>query len=147
MTMTNMSKAAAFVLTVATLGCGPGEVVPEPDPECVQVDELLGVPGSRLWCNGEYEPETPWEGELAVKLLTICLPPRADDECELCPLSEVSEAVGQELDARLAEYQPMCKLEHWELGCMRTIENAMVMGFGPDYCCFQVALWGENCKN
>ena len=139
----SMLKAGLLAVLAVIPSCGPGEVA----PECVAVDEQLGTPGERMWCEGEFTPSIPWEGELAVKTLPICFAPRADGECELCPSAKVIEDVETRLYPHLAETRPLCQLDHWEFGCMRTIENAVLIGREPDYCCFQVALWGEGCAD
>ena len=61
-----------------------------------------------------------------------------------CGPPEVADAVEVRLLELLAEYRPECQLEHWELGCMRTIENGMILGHESGYCCFQVAVWGND---
>jgi hypothetical protein len=40
-----------------------------------------------------------------------------------------------------------CELEHWEFGCMRTVENAEFLYTDNNYCCYQVAHWGPGCKD
>jgi len=136
-------NAFLVLLALAMTGCGPGD----PAPDCVSVDERLGVPGDRQWCEGEFYPSIEWQGELADKALPVCLPPQADGTCELCPTDKVTADVENKLLEYLAEYRPMCKPDHWELGCMRTIENAISLGREPDYCCFEVALWGQGCAD
>ena len=131
-----------FVFALAFSGCGPGEV----PRDCVSVDEQLGVPAEREWCEGEFYPPK-WEGEFADKALPICLPPQADGSCELCPSAKVIADVESALYPHLETHRPQCQLEHWEFGCMRTIENAIEIGRETDYCCFQVALWGPFCAD
>ena len=138
-----MLKPYLYVLLALLPGCGPGEAA----PECVAVDEQLGVPGDREWCEGEFFPSLRWEDQLAVKTIPICLAPDANGECELCPRAKVIEDVETRLYPHLAETRPLCQLDHWEFGCMRTIENAVTIGREPDYCCFEVALWGEGCAD
>lgn len=135
-------NASLLALLTASLGCGPGEV----PQDCVSVDAGLGQPGDRQWCEGEFYP-ADWEGKRADKSLPICLPPRADGSCELCPSAKVISDVEDRLHPHLEETRPMCQLEHWEFGCMRTIDNAILLGREPDYCCFQVALWGPGCSD
>lgn len=137
------SKPLIFALASA-LGCGPSGV----ELECVSIDEKLGDPGSRQWCEGQYYPETlEWNGQPSVETIPVCLAPKADGECAVCPVDEISDAVEVQLLEDLAQYRPGCQLEHWELGCMRTIENAILIGREPEYCCFQVALWGDGCDD
>ena len=145
MTSSKISVLKSWVVVLlATAGCGPGE----PPADCVSVDERLGVPGERQWCEGEFHPESlEWEGEISVETVPVCLAPQADGTCELCPTAKVMADVEVQLLEDLAEYRPMCKPDHWELGCMRTIENAIMIGRETDYCCFQVALWGDGCKD
>lgn len=137
---TNLPITLALILLAALASsCGPGETA----PDCVSVDAQLGVPGAREWCEGEFSAQ--WEGEYADKELPVCLPPLADGSCELCPTEKVVADVESALFEMLPETRPSCKLEHWEFGCMWTIENALELGREPDYCCFQVALWGDGC--
>jgi len=139
-----MLNTLAVLLALAMTSCGPGE----PAPDCVSVDEQLGVPGDRQWCEGQFYPEElEWEGELAVETVPICLAPLANGECELCPTEKVTKDVETKLLEDLAKYRPMCKPDHWELGCMRTIEHAIMNGYESNYCCFQVALWGQGCAD
>ena len=136
-------RAVLFALVpFISFGCGPGEV----PRDCISIDEQLGTPPDRLWCEGEIKAPD-WEGQPSAKELPICLPPLADGSCELCPSAKVVAEVETELQSYLEEYRPMCQLEHWEFGCMWTIENAISIGRETDYCCFQVALWGPFCAD
>src|SRR5690606_24656209 len=96
----------------------------DPIVECVAVDPSLGDPSNKVWCEDDYYPTVTWNGELAIASRTVCLPPARDQQCQACPADEVSVAVEEALRAGLNQYLPNCELEHWELGCMRTIENA-----------------------
>ncbi|MCA9700060.1 MAG: hypothetical protein KC431_21220, partial [Myxococcales bacterium] len=117
----------------------------EVTPDCVPVDEKLGDPAGRMWCDGEYFPlDLEWEGEIPIDTLTVCLSPEADGTCNLCPTAEIADAVEIGMREYLTEYRPACQLQHWELGCMRTIENGMKLEREEGYCCFQVATWGND---
>ncbi|WP_146155520.1 hypothetical protein [Enhygromyxa salina] len=139
-------KKLLMVFSIGLLtayGCGRsgGEV------ECIEVDEQLGDPGSRQWCDGEYSPTNlQWEGQMTSTTVPVCLSPEEDGQCTVCPTDEVRRGVEEQLHKDLAQYRPECTLAHWELGCMRTIEHAKEIGRDPDYCCFQVALWGDQCE-
>jgi hypothetical protein len=132
----------ATFAALAALACSD-----EPIVECVAVDPSLGDPSNKLWCEDDYYPTMTWNGELATASRTVCLPPTRDQQCQACPAQEVRDAVGDALRASLEEYVPGCELQHWELGCMRTIENAkkIVGDQDPNFCCFQVAIWGPGC--
>ena len=131
-----------IALALALAACGP----PGPTLDCIPIDEQLGVPIDRQWCEGEYQPSMLWQGEEVDNNAIICLLPESDGECKVCPADEVSAAVETKLEFDLAMYYSECTLEHWELGCMRTLENAKnVLHREPESCCFQVAVWGENC--
>jgi hypothetical protein len=112
--------------------------------ECVVVDEKLGVPNDRLWCEGEFSPPE-WNGKPADKTLAVCLPPQSDGSCKLCPRTEVIDEVEAKMAEIVAERE--CELEHWEFGCMRTVENAEFLYTDNNYCCYQVAHWGPGCKD
>ena len=128
-----------LALALALAACGP----PGPAPDCIPIDEQLGVPIDRRWCEGEVEPWMHWQGEEVDFNAIICLAPESDGECKVCPADEVSAAVETKLEFDLAMYYPECTLEHWDLGCMRTLENAKnVLHREPESCCFQVAVWG-----
>ncbi|MFV8751533.1 hypothetical protein ACNOYE_13395 [Nannocystaceae bacterium ST9] len=129
-------------LAILTTACGP----PPATPDCVAVDERLGEPIERRWCDGEYLPTLEWNQRSAEGLANVCLPPEPDGECKLCTVEEVESRIDVRLNELLTEQKPECALEHWELGCMRTVENAKMMGYVDDYCCFQVALWGNACE-
>lgn len=47
---------------------------------------------------------------------------------------------------QIAQEFPACDIQHWEFGCMRTVESAKMLGREDDYCCFQVAVWGPGCR-
>ena len=142
--MFNHRRVSLCVLSASMLSCGPPEVT----PDCVPVDEKLGDPAGRMWCDGEYFPlDLEWEGEIPIETFPVCLPPEVDGSCKRCPTAEIADAVEDDMQEYLTEYRPACQLQHWELGCMRTIENAILIGREPDYCCFEVALWGNDaCK-
>ena len=135
--------ALCFACSFTVWSCGPVE----PPLDCVSGDEGLGSPADREWCEGEFFPPMMWEGKRADKALPICLPPQADGSCELCPSAKVIADVESALYPHLETHRPQCQLEHWEFGCMRTIENAIEIGREPDYCCFEVALWGPFCAD
>jgi len=117
-----------------------------PVSECVVVDEGLGVPGDRVWCGGEFSPPE-WNGERAAKPLAVCLEPDASGECKLCPRADVVEEVETKMREMLAEDRPDCDLQHWEFGCMRTVELSKMIGYDTRYCCYQFAIWGAGCKD
>ena len=48
-----------LMLALALAACGP----PGPAPDCIPIDEQLGVPIDRQWCEGEYQPPMLWQGE------------------------------------------------------------------------------------
>ena len=141
---TSLAISWSMIFALGVAGCGPGQA----NPDCVAVDEQLGVPGDRQWCDGQFYPEDlEWQGQASVETLPICLPPQVDGSCELCPTEKVIGEVELGLQSYLEEFRPMCQLEHWEFGCMRTIEHAIMIGRDQDYCCFQVALWGPFCAD
>ena len=142
MTMPNMMKIWGLALLLTTPSCGPGEVA----PDCVSVDDQVGI--DRHWCEGEYSPlSLEWEGKRHEKIYRVCLPPGPEGECVSCPSAKVIEDVEEQLYSDLAEHRPACQLDHWEYGCMLTVENAMTIGYESDYCCSHVALWGEGCAD
>ena len=130
-------------LLASVVGCGP----PEVEQQCVPIDEKLGTV-SHQWCDGEPYPITLlWQDEIPIDTMAVCVAPEADETCKRCPTTEVTDTVETKMYEILAEYRPECQLQHWELGCMRTIENGMVLGHEAGYCCFQVAVWGDDaCK-
>ena len=130
-------------MMMLVLGCGPREIT----ADCVSVDEKLGT-GSNQWCDGDLFPiDLEWEGEIPIETFPVCLPPEADGSCKRCPTAEIADAVEDDMQEYLTEYRPACQLRHWEIGCMRTIENGMLLGHESGYCCFEVALWGNDaCK-
>ena len=128
---------------MSVLGCGPPEVA----PDCVPIDEKLGT-SSNLWCDGEPFPiDLEWEGQIPIETFPVCLSPESDGSCKRCSTSEIADAVEVDMQEYLLEYRPACQLEHWEIGCMRTIENGMKLGHEGGYCCFEVALWGNDACN
>ena len=137
--MTN--RRGIFALLIATLvSCGPPDVT----PDCVPVDEHIGTSGI-LWCDGQPFPiDLEWQGQIPIETYAVCLPPEADGTCKLCPTSEVTDRVEIGMHELLDQYRPECQVEHWELGCMWTMENAMSAGYETNSCCFQVAVWGND---
>lgn len=111
--------------------------------ECVEIDKQLADPPSRVWCDGEFSPP-PWNGMIPDKSTAVCLAPQPDGTCKLCPRAEVIDEVEVKLREIVTERE--CNLEHWEFGCMRTVEHAKLID-PENYCCYQVALWGSGCKD
>jgi len=136
------SRTQAALLTLALHGFACSG---DTSSECVEVDEQLGEPIGRQWCEGEFSPP-PWNGESAGQTRLVCFEPEADGGCKLCPREDVVEAVETKMREQLAEYKPNCDVQHWEFGCMRTVENAKMLGWEEEYCCFQVAVWGSGCN-
>lgn len=134
--------ALSAALVLLSVGCGSEA----PPLECVAVDPDLGDPAKRVWCDGEYSPTMTWKGQSPVTARAMCLAPEADGSCEVCPVDEVTGEVATRLDQWIADNRPECALEHWELGCMRTIEHAQIFVEDGDHCCFQVAMWGPGCE-
>ena len=141
--MSNFRPLCLLLATASVLGCGP----PAVERDCVPLDEKLGTV-SHEWCEGEpYPVDLIWQDEIPIDTWAVCLPPEADGSCRRCPTAEVADVVEDGMLEYQLEYRPDCQLQHWELGCMRTIENAMKLGYETDYCCFQVAVWGDDaCK-
>ena len=133
----------SMLLIAPVLSCGPPEVT----PDCVPIDERLGITANQ-WCDGEPFPiELEWEGEIPIDTNAVCVAPEADGTCKVCPTSEVADAVEAELLESLAVWRPECQVRHWKIGCMRTIENGKRLEHEAGYCCFQVAVWGDDaCK-
>ena len=140
----NLLSIAVVGFAITTGACGPGELT----LECIAVDPSLGDPSNKVWCEDDYYPTITWNGALADASRSVCLPPDEDQQCRACPADEVRASVEDTLRADLAQHWPDCVLEHWELGCMRTVANAkkVVGDDHPDFCCFQVALWGPGCS-
>jgi hypothetical protein len=140
--MTGGSRMAALLAWFALISCGPGKVV----EECIPVDEEVGV--GQYWCDAMdiYDPELEWEGPAPAQARFVCLAPDEAGECTLCGLDELAEAVEGGLREQLAIAAPECELERWEVHCMQSIEHGTVFG-GPDqYCCYEIAIWGESCE-
>lgn len=131
--------AALLILVFNSFACSG-----DTSTECVEVDEKLADPPSRSWCDGEYSPP-PWNGRPADKTLGVCLPAQPDGSCKLCPRAEVIDDVETKVHEIAEERE--CALEHWEFGCMRTVENGKLISIENNYCCYQVALWGSGCKD
>jgi hypothetical protein len=136
--MPSRVHAALLALVVNSLACSPDTTT-----ECVELDEGLADPPSRLWCDGAYSPP-PWNDRPADKTLGVCLPAQPEGSCKLCPRAEVIDEVETKM-LEIVEARE-CTLEHWEFGCMRTIENGKLLNV-DDYCCYQVGLWGSGCKD
>ncbi|PRQ02329.1 hypothetical protein ENSA5_24200 [Enhygromyxa salina] len=132
---------ALLILAFHSLACSE-----DSSNECVEVDEQLADPSPRVWCGGEFSPP-PWNGEEAAKSLAVCLEPQSGGACKLCPRADVVDDVEVKMHEKLAADRPDCALEHWEFGCMRTVENAKMIGHETNYCCYQVAIWGQGCKD
>lgn len=147
-------SAIRLQVGVAALAIGVGGSCGPPSPpaaECIPVDDLLGDPAARLWCDGlwtpQSDPDVAWNGAPAGAGLPVCLPPESDGSCKACPVDEVEVAVEAELKNLYPEGAD-CHIEHWEIGCMRTPENTMKsLGINDNYCCFEVALWGPGCDD
>lgn len=139
-------RTALAMLTGATaLGCSDDDLT----VECIAVDPQVGDPIDRQWCDGEYYPSITWEGELASRIAPVCLPSEDGSSCKVCPADEVSSAVEAALFARFEESLPECTIQHWELGCMRTIEITKMFFVDeddPNFCCFETAVWGPGCE-
>ena len=132
-------RVASLILAIASLACAD-----DTSSECVAIDQQLADPPSRLWCDGEFSPPA-WNGALADKSLAVCLAAQPDGTCKLCPHAEVLEQVEARMREMVAERD--CELEHWEFGCMRTVENGKLISLDNNYCCYQVGLWGSGCKD
>ena len=138
--LTHRRYNGMLVLLASTLSCGPASI----EQDCVPLDEKLGTI-SHQWCDGEPFPiDIEWEEEIPVATYPVCLAPEPDGTCNRCPTTEIEDAVEPRLLELLASYRPECQVRHWELGCMRTIENGMKLEREEGYCCFQVAIWGND---
>ena len=125
---------------VHSLACSP-----DTSSECIDVDEQLGDPSDRRWCGGEFVPPD-WDNQPADHIRSVCFEPGPDGACKLCPRDEVIEEVEAKMREDVSQESFQCEIQHWELGCMRTVESAKMLGRDTDYCCFQVAVWGPGCK-
>lgn len=129
-----------LILPLHSLACSG-----DTSSECVEVDEQLGDPSNRRWCKGEFSPP-PWNGEEVAQIRLVCFEPESDGACKLCPREEVVDDVEAKMREQLAQEFPQCDLQHWEFGCMRTVENAKKLGREEEHCCHQVAVWGPGCR-
>ena len=143
----NFSTISLPLVLALSGACGP----PQASEECVPIDEHLGT--NVHWCDGIFLPKNDadlrWGGKPATLGFAVCLPPQTDGSCQVCSRAEVTSDVAVRMTEILAEYEPECQLEHWELGCMRTEERGKQLGWGPGgshYCCFEVAVWGPGCE-
>ncbi len=140
--MTHETRLVALVAGIVLGSCGPGKVV----DECIPVDEQVGV--EQYWCDAIdiYDPKLEWDGPPPAQARFVCLTPDEAGECPLCGLDELAASVEKDLREQLSIAAPQCKLDRWEVHCMRSIEHGMVFG-GPDaYCCYEIAIWGQSCE-
>jgi hypothetical protein len=141
--MTGSARWAALAASLGVAACGPGNI----SEECIPIDDQV-APGFNNWCGAWiiHDPNLEWDGPPPAQNQFVCLAPDEDGECDLCGVDQLEAAVEWELREQLAILTPACELEHWEVHCMHSIENGMSLR-GPDqYCCYEIAVWGENCE-